>query len=1022
MTLSDTPRLFAADVGRDAELLPSLSVAASLRFRQYILPDWPAPLDLAQTADLEYVSTAVLEAQKHNLDVWLNLNILEIRLDHPLVAENPAAYAVRPEIARGLIDPRNLPHATGKALLRVDQPGAGPVLEWWLNQISRLGSLGIRGFILPAAATTSSGFWQKFLGRARVGSQLSFAMDLRNLSPRSIPILRGAGFDWFISRPLKRQEGWLSETFLSLTESAPVIVALDRGVSPNLAERLQHFLLSIALGDGLLMPSGYQVLREPDDTAALSHAIGDLSSQVFATGSHRLALTAKNSAVAAFVRREHPESVSPHLILANNQASDQAFDPALIAKAGGQLDLPSDTLLRPREVRFLPITPSIPVLAQSRNGNAGVSDATVAPRIIVEGIEPRIDSGDFPIKRVVGDWLVIEADIFTDGHEKIAAEMLFKAADEISWTRVPMEPLLNDRWVARILLQRVGPHSFALEAWLDRWGGFIRDFEKKRAAGVDLSLDILDGLAMVADMIARATPETTRELRDYLAKLETASPEIQKPLFISPLLAEAIANTNLRPFKTKSDAQRVDVEREAARFASWYELFPRSETSDRLKPGRLLDVVGRLPAIKRMGFDVLYFPPIHPIGSKNRKGRNNILKAEAGDPGSPYAIGSSAGGHDAVNPELGTLKDFSALLSAARAEGLEIALDFAVQCSPDHPWLQEHPEWFTWRPDGSMKYAENPPKRYEDIVNVDFYAPGAVPGLWLALRDIVLHWAVLGVRLFRVDNPHTKPLPFWEWMIADIRAVYPDVVFLAEAFTRPKLMYHLAKAGFSQSYTYFTWRNTKAELTAYMKELTETKVKEYFRPHFFVNTPDINPFFLQQSGRSGFLIRAALATTLSGLWGMYSGFELCEAESLPGKEEYLDSEKYEVRPRDWTQRGNIVREITQLNMIRKAEPALQSHLGLTFYDADNDQILYFGKTAAGDEGKILVAISLDPRQPQEARFEVPLWEWELADDATIESIDLLSKRRAQWRGKFQNVRLTPDAPYAIWRVHPIDKV
>jgi starch synthase (maltosyl-transferring) len=345
-----------------------------------------------------------------------------------------------------------------------------------------------------------------------------------------------------------------------------------------------------------------------------------------------------------------------------------------------------------------------------------------------------------------------------------------------------------------------------------------------------------------------------------------------------------------------------------------------------------------------------------------------------------------------------------------------------VQASPDHPWLKQHPGWFAWRPDGSIKYAENPPKKYEDIVNVDFYAEDAAPDLWLALRDVMLFWIEHGVKTFRVDNPHTKPFAFWHWLIADIRGTHPDVIFLSEAFTRPKVMYHLAKIGFSQSYTYFIWRNTKQELTAYLTELTTRPVSEFFRPHFFVNTPDINPHFLQGSGRAGFLIRAVLASTLSGLWGMYSGYELCESAPLPGREEYLDSEKYEIRVRDWNAPGNIVSEITQLNRLRRAEPALQSHLGLSFYNAFNDNVLYFGKSAPGHADRILIAVSLDPHNAQDADFEIPLWEFGLADQEALECEDLLHSGHTVWRGKIQHMRLTPEAPYAIWRIAPAREV
>ncbi|HEY1075745.1 MAG TPA: alpha-amylase family glycosyl hydrolase, partial [Fontimonas sp.] len=432
-----------------------------------------------------------------------------------------------------------------------------------------------------------------------------------------------------------------------------------------------------------------------------------------------------------------------------------------------------------------------------------------------------------------------------------------------------------------------------------------------------------------------------------------------------------------------------------------------------MRHGTFDDVIARLPQIQAMGFDVLYLPPIHPIGLTNRKGRNNAPRAEAGEPGSPYAIGAAEGGHDAVHPELGGIEGFRRLRAAAASYDIELALDFAIQCSPDHPWLREHPEWFDWNADGSIRYAENPPKRYEDIVNVDFYAEGSQPALWIALRDVVEFWIGEGVRTFRVDNPHTKPLPFWSWLIADIRGRYPETIFLSEAFTRPAMMYRLAKLGFSQSYTYFTWRDSKRELVEYMTELTTQAPRDFFRPHFFVNTPDINPVFLQQSGRPGFLIRAALASTLGSLWGVYSGFELCESAPLPGKEEYLDSEKYELRPRDWTADGNIIAEITRLNHIRREHAALQSHLNLRFEQADNEQVLCYSKRVADSAETLLVAVSLDPRQSQETWFELPEVAFGAADALEVE--ELMSGARFVWRERRQHWRFNPtERPFAIW--------
>ncbi|MEK7927204.1 DUF3416 domain-containing protein, partial [Burkholderia contaminans] len=432
--------------------------------------------------------------------------------------------------------------------------------------------------------------------------------------------------------------------------------------------------------------------------------------------------------------------------------------------------------------------------------------------------------------------------------------------------------------------------------------------------------------------------------------------------------------------------------------------------------------IAHLPRIRDMGFDVLYFPPIHPIGTTARKGRNNSLTAGPDDVGSPYAIGSPDGGHTAVHPQLGTLDSFRALVDAARGHGLEIALDFAIQCSPDHPWLAAHPGWFAWRPDGSLRFAENPPKRYQDIVNPDFYAPDALPDLWLALRDAVLFWVDAGVRIFRVDNPHTKPLPFWAWMIDDVRGRYPDVVFLSEAFTRPGMMYRLAKVGFSQSYTYFTWRESKRDFIDYLTELTTGPARDFFRPNFFVNTPDINPRHLQNAPRTQFVIRAALAATLSGSWGMYSGFELGESAPLPDSEEYADAEKYELRARDWSKAAHIGAEVARLNRARRANPALQTHLGITFADADNDTVLVFVKATPAFDSVVVVAISTDPWHPQVANFTLDASLWRglgLVDGEPLDALEQDATHAETWRGHRQYVSLDPHVrPYAIWRLTP----
>jgi starch synthase (maltosyl-transferring) len=646
--------------------------------------------------------------------------------------------------------------------------------------------------------------------------------------------------------------------------------------------------------------------------------------------------------------------------------------------------------------------------------------AIIAPRVVIENVSPCVDAGRFPVKATVGQSVIVEADIFLDGHEKAGAQLLWHAGHDIHSHAVPMRALGNDRWRAEFSPTAVGPHSFTIEAWLDVWASYHSDLMKNAEASAVNALEIEEGREHVLAALRRAPDAQWEAATDLARQLGHADTAQGLRLLSSAALDCLMQKYGERRFITRLRSEVVvDVEREAAAFASWYELFPRSQARAADQHGTFDDVIARLPAIRSMGFNVLYFPPIHPIGVSYRKGRNNTLNAAPGDPGSPYAIGAPSGGHDSVHPLLGGISAFRRLLAAAAEYDLEVALDFAAHCSRDHPWLAERPGWFSWRSDGSIRFAENPPKKYEDIVNFDFYSRDAKPALWLALRDVLQGWVDEGVRIFRVDNPHTKPVPFWQWLIADIRARTPDVIFLAEAFTRPAMMHRLAKIGFSQSYTYFTWRNSKQELTEYFTELTTRAPKDFFRPHLFVNTPDINPYFLQTSGRPGFLIRAVLAATLSGLWGMYSGFELCESAPLPGREEYLDSEKYQIRTRDWNAPGNIVSEISRLNYVRKLNPALHSHLNLRFYNAWNDQVLYYGKATPDRSNFVLVLVTLDPARVQETFFEVPLWEFGLPDNGTLEIEDLMRGQRFVWRGKTQHWRLVPhELPFAILRIRP----
>ncbi|MET1047612.1 MAG: maltotransferase domain-containing protein, partial [Hyphomicrobium sp.] len=587
--------------------------------------------------------------------------------------------------------------------------------------------------------------------------------------------------------------------------------------------------------------------------------------------------------------------------------------------------------------------------------------------------------------------------------------------------KIPMRPLGNDRWAAEHSWTVRSVHSFNIVAWRDQFATWLSEARRRVAARQPMALEFEDVKALLAQAIEDADGAPARnEFRELAARFEeSADTDERMSLLLSPNTQRLFRVAGPRSHATSLDRHHsIIVERKRAGFGAWYELMPRSLAPIAGEHGTFDDVIAHLPYVRDMGFDVLYFTPIHPIGTTHRKGRNNSLTPTIDDPGSPYAIGSPEGGHDALHPELGNFDDFARLVKAARDAGLEIALDFAIQCSPDHPWIKEHPEWFKWRSDGSIRFAENPPKKYEDIVNVEFYGD-AFPGVWFALRDVVLFWLKHGVKIFRVDNPHTKPFPFWEWLIKEVHAEDPDVIFLSEAFTRPNIMQHLAKIGFSQSYSYFTWRNTKGELTEYLTELSKGPSAAYMRPNFFVNTPDINPYYLQTGGRAAFRVRLILAASLGTNYGIYSGFELCEADPLPGKEEYADSEKYQFKQRDWNRPGHIRDDIALINTLRRSSPALQDFTNVKFYNAWNDNILYYGKATEDLSDFLLFAVNLDPSNPQGAHFEVPLWELGLPDDASVEVDDLVGGHRFTWTGKVQHVYLDPDVqPYAIWRLHP----
>jgi starch synthase (maltosyl-transferring) len=571
----------------------------------------------------------------------------------------------------------------------------------------------------------------------------------------------------------------------------------------------------------------------------------------------------------------------------------------------------------------------------------------------IEDVYPSIDGGRFPVKRIVGERVEVWADVYRDGHEVVAAALIWRREVDLVWRREPMTLHGNDRWGGSFVPDVPGRYVYAIEAWTDEFATWRHGFELKQKAGAELTLEALEGASMLTNAPTgepAATAIIVRQCEEYLRTGNAAA-------LLTAELKEAMAESQARPDLTRSRVFPFVADRPRARNGAWYEMVPRSQETMPGRHGTFKNCIARLPDVAAMGFDVLYFTPIHPIGKTNRKGRNNAVTAAEGDPGSPYAIGAADGGHDAVHPELGTLEDFRALIAACKQHDMEVALDFAVQCSPDHPWIEAHPQWFKRRPDGSMRYAENPPKKYEDIVNPDFACEDA-GALWNALQDVILFWIGQGVKIFRVDNPHTKPFPFWEWLIQQVQLRHPDVIFLAEAFTRPKLMKGLAKLGFTQSYTYFTWRTQRWELEQYLTELTGYPERDFYRPNFFVNTPDILPYHLQGGEAWMFKSRVALAATLSSTYGIYNGFELLEHEPIPGREEYLNSEKYEIKVRDWDKPGNIKPYIRDLNRARRANAALQQTSNLRFLGIEDGNVIGFVKESVDQTNTVAVAIAL----------------------------------------------------------------
>ena len=631
-------------------------------------------------------------------------------------------------------------------------------------------------------------------------------------------------------------------------------------------------------------------------------------------------------------------------------------------------------------------------------------------RVIIESVTPQVDAGRFPVKRAAGETMTVEMDAFTDGHDRLACFLHHRRAGEEAWQEVAMRPLVNDRWRASFRVDSVGRYEYTVSAFVDRFASWRHDLAR-REDEADIAVHLREGAALAEAAAARASGDDRARLTAHAEALLDRGESVmaRREAALSSGFAELMARHADRSLAVRFPrVLSVSVDDERARFSTWYEVFPRSCAPEPGRHGTFRDVEARLPHIAGMGFDVLYFPPIHPIGRVNRKGPNNTLVAGPHDPGVPWAIGSEEGGHTAVHPDLGTLEDFRRLVAAARGHGLEIALDIAFQCAPDHPWVKQHPQWFRWRPDGTVQFAENPPKKYQDIYPFDFETEDW-RALWAELKSVFSFWIEQGVRIFRVDNPHTKPFDMWEWIIGEVKLEKPDAIFLAEAFTRPKVMHRLAKLGFSQSYTYFTWRNGKQELADYLTELTTRPGVEYFRPNFWPNTPDILHETLQHGGRPAFLLRLVLAANMTANYGIYGpAFELCEnAPREPGSEEYLDSEKYQLRHRDRDAPHSLAEFIGLVNRIRRDNPALQQNEDTTLHEIGSDQLLAWSKRSRDGENVVLTVVNLDPNHAHAGWTNLDLGALGVPWDEPFEVHDLLTGEHYTWQGAHNYVGLDP---------------
>lgn len=629
-------------------------------------------------------------------------------------------------------------------------------------------------------------------------------------------------------------------------------------------------------------------------------------------------------------------------------------------------------------------------------------------RVIIKHVTPEIDCGTYPVKRSIGESVKVEADIFADGHDEIRADLLFRKQGEKDWQKKTMQFEINDHWSGSFKLESEGWYEYTIQGWVDHFLTWQKDLKKRADAGQDVGVELLTGAGLVKAGIDQANPPKAEALRKYLSELDPGKDRDQALAYgLDPKLNELMRDLQSADKTAEYTHLQVECERKKALFSAWYELFPRSTSPEHGRHGTFQDVIRLLPEIAEMGFDILYLPPIHPIGKSVRKGKDNAPVAQPGDPGSPWAIGSDEGGHKTIHPQLGTMEDFQELIRKAAEFDIEIALDIAFQCSQDHPYVNQYPQWFNWRPDGTVQYAENPPKKYQDVLPFNFETPDWA-NLWNELKSIFEFWIDKGVKIFRVDNPHTKPFVFWEWIIKEIRSRNPEVILLAEAFTRPRIMEHLAKIGFNQSYTYFTWRNSRGEFIDYLKELTETQVREFFRPNFWPNTPDILPLSLQNKGEGAFIARFVMASTLSSNYGIYGPtFEFGLNKPHPDREEYIDNEKYEIKHWDWRKQTTIKDVIKQVNAIRKAHPALQTTWNIYFAENENQQLLCYAKTDEEQNDKLFIAVNLDPVFNQGGMTKVPLYEIGMDPEQSYRVRDLLNGGVYEWQGEWNYIELDP---------------